>query len=103
MASRQWNIANNALYIDDPTARIEKETLTPVQQLNEYIMISLRTMEGCDLDHVAQRFGDGEARTLRLKMETYVRGGNAIDDGRRLLLTREGKLLADGISADLFL
>ena len=55
-----------------------------------------------DLDHVAQRFGDGEARTLRFKMETYVRGGNAIDDGRRLLLTREGKLLADGISADLF-
>ena len=102
MASRQWNVANNALYIDDPTARIEKETLTPTQQLNEYIMISLRTMEGCDLDHVAQRFGDGEAHTLHLKIEPYVRGGNAIDDGRRLLLTKEGKLLADGISADLF-
>ena len=37
-------------------ALFEKEDLTPVQQLNEYIMISLRTMEGCELLRVSERF-----------------------------------------------
>src|SRR5258707_10715412 len=32
IVSRQWNVANNALYIDDPLLRVEKETLTPTQQ-----------------------------------------------------------------------
>jgi oxygen-independent coproporphyrinogen III oxidase len=49
--SRQWNIANNALYITSlqkNTIPFEEEILTATQQLNEYIMTSLRTMEGLD-------------------------------------------------------
>src|SRR6202012_1801855 len=48
--SRQWKVANNEQYIRSPfDAMAGKEILTPVQQLNEYIMISLRTMEGIGL------------------------------------------------------
>jgi len=93
-ASRQWNIANNALYIKDPISQIEKETLTPVQQLNELIMISLRTMEGLDLNKVPQ--------SLPGRAEKYIREGKMIFRDNRLILTREGKLLADGIASDLF-
>src|SRR5438105_8482609 len=49
---RMWNIANNSLYlksIQEGDAKKEIEMLTPTQQLNEYIMISLRTAEGMDL------------------------------------------------------
>jgi oxygen-independent coproporphyrinogen-3 oxidase len=102
LSSRQWNVANNAVYIDSPLPPSEKETLTPAQQLNEYIMISLRTMEGCDLDHVSRRFGDEKTRVLYQQAERYVRESKVIHAGRHLVLTREGKLLADGIAADLF-
>ena len=53
--SRQWNVASNNIYIDSINKGIipcEKEILTLTQKLNEYIMTSLRTIEGLDLDHI---------------------------------------------------
>ena len=53
-------MANNAVYIkninDEETQR-ETEVLTPSQQLNETIMISLRTIEGIDLKKIEHQFG----------------------------------------------
>jgi oxygen-independent coproporphyrinogen III oxidase len=110
--SREWNISNNALYVAAwggatvsadgmASAVAEVEVLTPVQQLNEYIMISLRTMEGSDLSHVAGRFGAQAAQELERRATLHVRSGNMILT-ERLILTQGGKLLADGIAADLF-
>jgi oxygen-independent coproporphyrinogen-3 oxidase len=82
--SREWNLANNALYIaalaagELPVA--EKETLTIVQQINEYIMISLRTIEGVDLSTVNRRFGPGAADALLERAKRYCRW----DRGRSL-------------------
>lgn len=100
--SRWWNIASNALYIKSIASGIipfEKEMLTPVQQLNELIMISLRTNEGIDLAKmsVTERFPVLKAAAK------YVQSGKMRREADRLILTREGKLLADGIAADLFL
>jgi len=100
--SRQWNIANNALYIKDPLSHIETETLTPIQQLNEYIMISLRTMEGLDLEMVTARWDSHRAQSLLTLAEHFVREGKMALSDKHLILTREGKLLADGIAAALF-
>ena len=103
--SRQWNIANNAQYTASllkGVALFEKEELTPVQQLNEYIMISLRTMEGCDLQLIAHRWGEGRAEDLRIGAGQYIRDGKMVTGKEKLVLTQEGRLLADGIAADLF-
>lgn len=100
--SREWNIANNARYIAEPGLVFEKEVLTTEQRLNEYIMISLRTLEGLSLPVVEERFGVERAEDLRRRAEKYIGGGSLIVVGERLRLTREGKLLADGIAADLF-
>ncbi len=107
-ASREWNVANNALYIKslmgselESSGIIEKEVLTPVQQLNEYIMISLRTMEGMDLNHIAGRFGTKAAHELEASARRYIAEGKMTGD-ETLVLTKAGKLLADGIAADLF-
>jgi len=99
--SREWNVANNALYIKGaPVA--EKEVLTPAQQINEYIMISLRTLEGCDLRVVSERFGKEKAQELGLQARRFIEEGKMAAWADRLVLTQAGKLLADGISADLF-
>ncbi|HVS95195.1 MAG TPA: radical SAM family heme chaperone HemW [Puia sp.] len=105
--SRQWNVANNAAYIaaiidGRGTAVAEREELTPVQQLNEYIMISLRTVEGSSYRAIAQRFGPGPAEQLWRRAERYMTTGKIRTSADVLQLTNEGKLLADGIAADLF-
>jgi oxygen-independent coproporphyrinogen-3 oxidase len=102
VASRRWNVSNNAAYIKDPASQAGQERLTPVQQLNECIMISLRTMEGLDLAQVTARWGMQQAQALRKQAERYVQEGKMICSGDKLTLTREGKLLADGIAADMF-
>lgn len=99
--SRQWNIANNKQYIDaleKDELLFEKEELTAVQQRNEYIMTSLRTMEGLDTRQL-----DEAARIILLeKSKRYLASGMMKKNGEHLQLTREGKLLADGIAAALF-
>jgi oxygen-independent coproporphyrinogen III oxidase len=98
--SRQWNVANNALYIKSigqDVVPFEVEVLTETQKLNEYIMTSLRTMEGLDVGHVRQAFGEKAATALRSKKIDRTEWRND-----RLVLTKEGKLYANGIAADLF-
>ena len=99
--SRQWNISNNTVYIDSITKGIipcEKEELTPTQKTNEYIMTSLRTIEGLDLNKVDEKVGERLIRQTR----KYVEQGLLLHKNGSLILTKEGKLLADGIAADLF-
>lgn len=103
--ARRWNIANNALYIQalaQHTIPFEEEILTPTQQLNEYIMIALRTMEGIDLQRVEQTFGTNKQQAILQAADRYCKEGQALLLGNRLVLTHSGKLLADGIAADLF-
>ena len=102
---RQWNVANNALYIQSLKNDIipfEEEILTPTQQLNEYIMTTLRTMEGLSLKEVSNRFGEKNSRDLQAACEKWINGGKILTQDDKRILTTEGKLFADGIAADLF-
>jgi oxygen-independent coproporphyrinogen-3 oxidase len=99
--ARQWNISNNNIYIESINKGIipfEKEELTSAQQLNEYIMISLRTMEGLDLGKIDTLSSD----KLQAASKRYIDIGLMKLDKNHLVLTKEGKFLADGIAASLF-
>jgi oxygen-independent coproporphyrinogen-3 oxidase len=103
--TRKWNINNNALYIQSLQQNIipfEEEKLTEVQKLNEYIMTSLRTIEGIDLNLVDEKF----SKEVRCKLEEvskkYLHNYKLNLINNKLILTNEGKLFADGIAADLF-
>jgi oxygen-independent coproporphyrinogen-3 oxidase len=100
---RRWNIANNALYIQalqNNQIPFEEEILTTTQQLNEYIMTSLRTIEGLDLAHVSTIFGEKLATEIRIKSTKW--GDKIIITNSIIALTDTGKFFADGIAADLF-
>jgi oxygen-independent coproporphyrinogen-3 oxidase len=100
--SRQWNISNNNLYIESLEKNeipFEKETLTRSQQTNEYIMTALRTKEGLDLDKLPVSVSHG----LRAAGKKFIETGKLILKENKLILTREGKLFADGIAAELFI
>ncbi len=102
---RRWNIANNALYIKSIEQQIipfEEEKLTLTQQLNERIMISLRTMEGLDLEKVILDFGENYAESILMNARKYLDENKLSISNAKLVLTKEGKFFADGVAADLF-
>ena len=104
-SSRQWNIANNALYIksiEQNRVPFEIEHLTPTQQLNEYIMTSLRTIEGLSLNYISQKFGKEKSKAIIHSSQKWVQSGHILHQQQTLQLTSAGKLLTDKISADLF-
>jgi len=103
--SRQWNVSNNIRYVQSLAKGellFEKEELTSVQVLNEYIMTALRTMEGVDLDLVARKFGPEALVRLMENSGQYMLMRRIEKVENRLVLTDEGRLFADGIAADLF-
>jgi len=103
--SRQWNIANNMLYVQSLAKNelyFEKEVLTEIQLLNEYIMTSLRTMEGIDLNQLSDKFNPSARKIIETKSGKYINDLKLKKDASTLTLTKEGKLFADGIAADLF-
>ena len=104
--SRKWNVANNSLYIQSlqqNTIPFEEEILTETEQLNEYIMTSLRTMEGLDLDYVSKNFGEDKRIGILKAVSKYRITGKIKFANQFIVLTKKGKLFADGIAADLFL
>jgi oxygen-independent coproporphyrinogen-3 oxidase len=104
-SSRQWNIANNALYIQflqKNQLNFEKEELTQTQQLNEYIMTSLRTSEGLDTDYISKQFSKEEAFRIQQSSDNLIKQELLQKKENSLVLTRQGKLFADGIAAGLF-
>ncbi len=101
-SERQWNVANNQQYIDSLSQGIvplEKETLTPVQKQNEYIMISLRTIEGIDLKKLSPMAVEQVLKTAQKFLSQKL----LVQSNDRLQLTRQGKLFADGIASSLFI
>lgn len=100
--ARQWNVANNALYIkalEENRIPFEQEILTPEQRYNEYVMTSLRTMWGAHLERVKTM--GFEAHFLQMA-QPYLNAGDLWQDGQFFKLTASGKLLADRIAMELF-
>lgn len=102
--TRQWNIANNAKYLQalgSSTVPAEIETLSEADRLNEYIMTSLRTMWGLDLTKL-DSIAAGASSTLIKIAEDHISQGKVLNTGNILTLTSEGKLYADAIAAEMF-
>lgn len=69
------------------------EVLTPEQRRIEEVLLQLRLRDGLALDRLTT--------TERARIQDFVRQGLAVIGGSALRLTRDGRLLADGIVRDL--
>lgn len=102
--SRQWNVANNAHYLQalaGGSIPAEIETLTTENQLNEYVMTSIRTHWGLDLN-VLNKMQPGAYTELLKTAQVFIQKGWMQQQGQVLTLTPSGKLYADHIAAELF-
>lgn len=104
--SRQWNVSNLSQYIklagksDDC---FEKEILTLDDKYNEYVMTSLRTSWGCNVEKIKLHHGIKYADFFLKNVKKYVESGVMLINDNNYFLSENGKLFADGIASDLFL
>lgn len=104
--SRSWNVSDLKGYIKAINAGksfSESEDLDTNARFNEYIMTSLRTMWGIDLDFIEQNFekeGYDYVVNLSGKFKNY---GLMKQDKKNLVLTNQGKMISDNIISEFML
>jgi oxygen-independent coproporphyrinogen III oxidase len=104
--SRQWNVRDVKKYIkavNSGSLLFESEELDKRIRFNEYIMTSLRTMWGIDLDYVERTFdkeGYDYVVNLSGKLIDY---GLMKQENKTLVLTNQGKMISDNIISELML
>ncbi|MBO7264346.1 MAG: radical SAM family heme chaperone HemW [Alistipes sp.] len=99
---RRWCISSAKEY-SEGNIRFESEELSTTDHLNEYIMTSLRTKEGIDLQHISATYGKKECeRILKQALGWQERGAITIANNRLFIPTSEF-MLSDAIIESLFL
>jgi len=102
---RMWNTVKNIFYIkslQENTIPFEKEILTDKEKTDEYIMTSLRTIEGLDLNFIDNNFSNAERERIENILETKIEKENFFRQNEKIILTDKGKLFADAIAVELF-
>jgi oxygen-independent coproporphyrinogen-3 oxidase len=103
--NRYLNVANNAKYLaalDTNQLAETVEELSSIDRYNEYVMTSLRTMWGLDLQKIKNDFGSNFNEMLLKDIRPFVEKQQLNLANDKVFLTQEGKLFADGIAAALF-
>ena len=101
--SRQWNVRDVKGYIkliNTGKSFFEKEELDTKARFNEYIMTSLRTMWGIDLEYIEETFekeGYDYVVNTAGKFKDY---GMMIQNKNSLVLTNQGKMISDNIISE---
>lgn len=103
--TRQFNVSHNPKYMKalaDKIIPYELDVLTKADKVNEYLLTTLRTTWGANLKRIKNEW----QYDLELNEKNYLHQlfekKYAIIEDNHLKLTRSGLLLADKISADLF-
>jgi oxygen-independent coproporphyrinogen-3 oxidase len=105
-SERSWNVRNNSKYIkslEQNLLPIETETLSITDKYNEYVMTGLRTVWGVSLVKVEEDFGMNYKKYLLEQSQKHIDEHLLYLDDDKLLVTKKGKFLSDGIASDLFM
>lgn len=104
--SRRWNIPDVRKYIqaiNTGSEFSESENLNAIKRYNEYLMVSLRTICGVDMDVIHHEFGETAYLDFIRATESGISSGHMIQQGRICRLTRQGWLISDYIISGLMM
>ena len=104
--NRYMNPANNALYLSELTVNKLAETvevLSVNDRFNEYVMTSLRTIWGIDLDKIETDFGKEFLEETRQNLRHFEDKDWLVTTNNNIRLSHNGKLFADHIASELFI
>lgn len=103
--SRSWNVRSIEKYIaslENDTIPCETEQLDNNTRYNDYILTSLRTMWGADLNYIKTAFGDTLYTYYINNAKKYIDTGMIYMKDNTMILSDEAKFISDQIIADLF-
>ena len=101
--SRQWNVRDLKKYIRFINGKrefFEREELDLKTRFNEYVMTSLRTMWGMDLDFIERTFEkEGYDYVMNLSGK-FIGYGLMKQEKNALVLSNQGKMISDNIISE---
>jgi len=103
---RRWNIAKNASYINfvnQGSIYHEQEELDKKSAFHDYLVTSLRTIWGADLEYINKKYGQAYTDRSLQQAKPFLQSGKMIKDGPKLTLSNDGMFIADHIISALFL
>lgn len=103
-SSRQWNISSIKLYLDaiaNAKPYFECEKLSLNDAYNDYIMVSLRTSEGIDINHINHNFGSKYADYCLESLKTFTNNKKIYKTGDNYRLSTAGILISNQIIMEL--
>ncbi|MFA9371690.1 MAG: radical SAM family heme chaperone HemW [Labilibaculum antarcticum] len=105
LEEREWNIAHNYKYIKaikEGGSFSEKEELSEFDRYNEFVLTSLRTYWGMDLELVRKDFGENFYLHCLEKSEKYLLSDHMRKEGNRIILNDKGVFVSNDIMSDFF-
>lgn len=104
--SRQWNASSIKKYIEsikNGNRFLDFEELSLEDRYNEFVMLGLRTSWGINISEVENIFGSNISNYFKTRINITRFKENTIITDNCIKLTRNGKILADGLAAELFI
>ncbi len=101
---RFWNPANVKIYIEKIENNIlpfSSEQLTDRDQFNEYLLTRLRTYLGLDTHFLNKKYPNF-FNQIKPAINQFINTGHLKLYQNKIILTRQGKFIADNIIANLF-
>ncbi len=103
---RRWNISNNSKYqaalLEKNEIFFEEEELSVKDRLNDYLLTSLRTMWGADLNYIRENFGVKYHNHYKQLITGYIKKGVLKQQETRFSFTEKGWFISDSVLTDLF-
>ncbi|HBF88320.1 MAG TPA: coproporphyrinogen III oxidase [Bacteroidales bacterium] len=102
--SRQWNISNIEKYIVGVFKNetyFEKEILTMNDKYNDYVLTSMRTIWGADLEYIREKFGEKYFHHFRKQSEKFIPSNLIQNSGSVMKLSTKGIFISDSIMSAL--
>ncbi len=102
---REWNISNNLKYmnaIEKGDNYSEYEELSFNDKFNDYILTSLRTMWGLDLDIVKKIFGETYHKYCLKQANKFIQSNDVKLENNHIILTDKGVFISNDVISDFF-
>ena len=94
--NRTWCISTAKEYAEG-VVKYESEELSTLDHMNEYVMTSLRRVEGVDLGYIGERFGLKHKTRIVDAAKEWVEAGVVCYEGERLAIRPERFLVSDAV------
>lgn len=104
ITTRSWNCANVKEYIENIRKGKninEIETLTTADKFNDYVITSLRTIEGINLNYLHNNFPSTMTTYLEKQASCFITNNKLKIEQNHLKLTHDGIFISDKIMQEL--